>query len=421
MLEHLEVPRKALMGPWIHGLPDASRPGPQIHYLRELLRWWDHWLKGEDNGVMDEPALTVYVQRDRPPGLFPEHADGFWCFEKGWPPEDSVEQDFFFQAGGVLIESPPGSENAAFDQYVYRPEVGVTNNIWFSQASSLGMEQSLDEAFSLTYTTDPLEQDLEILGIPQVQLYAESTAENTAFVVKLTEVNPLGESNLVTYGVLNAAHRNSHTDPEPLEPGQVYELNIDLLAISWVFKQGHRIRVSVTSSHWPILWPLPDPAVICVHLDGAHPSKLVMPVIPLRESCDGPTFEAPPQAPDLGVKARPGEEPSLIVSRNILKGEVTLEKKTAGGFSLVDRDLALGHWGIIRSQTSTENPAISSVFSDCYEEFRYAHGLTVGSRGTATISSTKTQFVLHLVVNVEVNGQPFFEKTWLKTVRRYFV
>jgi putative CocE/NonD family hydrolase len=318
MLEHLEVPRKALMGPWVHGLPDRAHPGPQIDYLHELLRWWDYWLKGIDNGIMDEPALAIYVQRNRPPGLFADYAEGYWRYEAGWPVKGREENTYYFHPNGRLERTAPSAAEEVCDQYAYRPDVGVRGNLWMSQASSLGLEQSLDEAYSLTYTSEPLEEELEILGFPQVQLCAASTAENTAFVVKLTEVNALGESNLITYGVLNASHRNSHEHPEPLEPGRIYRLNIELSAMSWVFKKGHRIRVSVASSHWPILWPLPDPAVNRVYLDRTHASKLTLPVMPARGSGQQPVFEAPPQIPIPNFKAQPGRELTLKITRDVL-------------------------------------------------------------------------------------------------------
>lgn len=422
MLEHLQVPNKALIGPWVHGLPDTGHPGPNIDYLHQVLRWWDYWLKGIDNGVMDEPALAVYVQRNRAPGLFTEYAEGHWRYEKDWPLKDDLEQPYYFHSNGTLTRKQPTADKETYDQYAYRPQVGIMGNLWMSQACSLGQEQSLDEAFSLTFTTEPLQEDLEILGFPQVQLSAASTAENTAFVVKLTEVNPLGESNLVTYGVLNAAHRDSHEDPKALEPGKIYKLNIEMSAISWIFKKDHRIRVSVSSSHWPVLWPLPDPAVNRIYLDKAHPSKLILPVIPAREHSQQPTYEVPPpRRPSPDVKAQPVGKPSLKITRDILNDEIVVELKTGRQFTLVDRDLTMTFSSTIRSHLSTKDPAISSVHSDNTEELHYASGLTIGSRGTGTISSNKKQFQIHLTVNVEVNGQRYFEKSWLKSVPRDFV
>jgi putative CocE/NonD family hydrolase len=414
MLRHCTVPMKAVIGPWVHSPPDTGYPGPKIDWFGELLRWWDHWLKGIDNGVMDEPSLTVYVQKDRPPGTFAEFADGYWRYENGWPVDDAQEAVRYFGEGGSL-SSAPTAASQAHDQLVYRPEVGVMGNVWFSQACSLGEEQSLDEAYSLTYTSEPLDADLEILGFPHVELYASSSAENTAFVVKLTEVNPEGQSNLITYGVLNAAHRNSHAAPEALEPDEIYKLFIELFATSWVLKKGNRIRVAVTSSHWPILWPLPDAALNRVFFDKEHASRLVLPVVPEREHPHVAEFQAP------DVKERPRARPSIKITRDLFGEEVIVEVERKRAYQMPGRDRPFRREGRHEARTSTRDPGISCVHTENYSENRYSNGVTVEARGTGTVSSNRKQFVLNLNVNITLNGRSFFDKTWLKTVPRHFI
>lgn len=424
MLQHLKVPAKAIVGPWVHALPSTGYPGPNIDYLYELLRWWDYWLKGIDNGVMDEPSLAIFVQKDRPPGMFAKSAEGYWRYEKGWPLKDGREDAYHFQPNGILAREAPSAENQTYDQYAYRPDVGVMSNVWASQACSLGQEQNLDEAYSLTYTSEPLEEDLEILGFPQVQLYAASTAENTAFVVKLTEVDPEGRSNLLTYGVLNASHRNSHEEPKALKPEKIYKLNIEMTSISWVFKKGYRIRVSVTSSHWPILWPLPEPAVNRVYLDKEHVSKITLPVIPAREPSQEPAFRAPPQqkGPPPNVEIGRRRKPSIIIARDVMNDKVSVEVKTEGGFRVTDRKLTRKkNRRTIQARASTKDPAISSLHTEQHSELRYASGLTISALGKGMISSNRKKFFIHLHVSIEINGQPEFEKSWLKSVSRYFV
>jgi len=423
MLEHLTVPKKAIVGPWVHSPPDIAYPGPNIDYFHELLRWWDYWLKGIDNGVMDEPPLAVYVQRNREPHMFADFAEGYWKYEKGWPLEDGMETTYYLHSHGILAEESPTAEHETCDQYQYRPDTGVMGNIWFSQACSLGQEQSLDEAFSLTYTSELLGEDLEILGFPQVKLFAASSAENTTFVVKLTEVNPEGQSNLITYGVLNASHRNSHEDPEALEPGRVYELDIEMAAVSWVFKKGHRIRVSVSSSHWPILWPLPEPAVNQVYRDKAHRSKIVLPIVSPRELSQEPVFMEPVHKPTPNVKAEPVGKPSIKIIRDTINEETIVEVVSPRRVStLTDRQLTCTRSGAIQqARVSTKDPALASLSVESLFELQYDSGLNVSALGKGVVSSNRKQFFIHLDLNIEVNGEPYFKKSWLKTVPRNFV
>jgi len=422
MLEHLSVPRKAIIGPWVHIWPDSAYPGPNIDWLHELVRWWDHWLKGEDTGIMDEPMISIYVQRSREPILFPDHVEGEWRYEEAWPVPGIEHVEFFLRDGGRLSREPPGTDNESPDQYKYRPDVGVMSSIWYQNGCrALAQEQSLDEAFSLTYTTEPLEQDLEILGRPTIRLHAASSATNTAFVVKLTEVSPAEESNLITYGVLNAAHRKSHETPEKLEPLTPYEFAIEMDVISWVFKKGYRIRVSVTSADWPVLWPLPEPASNQVFHDSSFPSAISLPVVPERTISAVPSFRLPSIGPLYGVDMPNIAKPSLQVTRDVTARETIVKIADRNAFVLTDRKLAFDEIGTIETRVSMDNPAHASVRGERTYRLQYASGLDIEARGRGKISSNETHFFTTLDVDIRVNGQPHFKRSWLKTVPRYFI
>jgi putative CocE/NonD family hydrolase len=107
MLERLRVPRKGLIGPWLHDIPHVARPGPQIDHLREMVRWWDYWLKGIDTGIMDEPMLTLWVQESRVPDPYPQTIPGRWRYETEWPIARTVLQPWFLASGGALTPEPP--------------------------------------------------------------------------------------------------------------------------------------------------------------------------------------------------------------------------------------------------------------------------------------------------------------------------
>lgn len=420
MLDNLKVPKKAIIGPWVHMYPDSAYPAPNIDYLHEMVRWWDYWLKGENNGVMDEQSLAIYVQRDKEPVLFPDKVEGYWRYEKAWPLEDGREVAYYFHSNSILDRIPPTNEKETCDQYKYKPDVGIMGSIWLQGGCrGLEQEQSLDEAFSLTYTSEPLKEDLEILGCPQAKLYIASSAKNTAFAVTLTEVDLKGESNPVTDGILNASHRSSHEEPEPLDPGQIYELNVELDAMSWVFKKGQRIRVSVTSSDWPAVWPLPEPAVNRVYHDKAHNSRVILPVIPSTRSSKKPAFKVPSKELVPNVEVVP-ERPSLKIIRDVTNKETIVEVAARSGFKLTDRGLSCKTERTRVSQVSLKDPSISSARGEYLVELRYSSGFTVSSRARGMVSSNKEQFLVNLSLNIEVNGQPYFERNWLKTYRRNF-
>src|SRR5215213_3583265 len=156
-------------------------------------------------------------------------------------------------------------------------------------------DQRLEEPYSAGYTGDALTEAVEILGRPRLVVWVESDAEIVTFVGRLCDVAPDGSSALVTKGVLNATHRASHTDPSPLVPGQLYELEIELDATSWLFEPGHRIRLSVSNADFPNTWPAPTLSTSRLHLGGEQPSRLVLPVVPEpAEPVPTPVFAPPP-------------------------------------------------------------------------------------------------------------------------------
>ena len=129
----------------------------------------------------------------------------------------------------------------------------------------LADDQRADEAHSLNFTSDPFETEISLLGWPEVVLFASSSARVATFVVKLSDVAPDGKSALITDGSLNGTRRNSLTDPEDLTPDEVYELNIPMQPTGWVLKPGHRLRMSISGSDFPNLWPTPELARHRIH------------------------------------------------------------------------------------------------------------------------------------------------------------
>ena len=161
---------------------------------------------------------------------------------------------------------PPGGElgrevfscESSASEYAYNPAVGITAGIYWGGGImpwAMPVDQRLDEALSLTWTTPPLERDLEVTGNPVAVLHVSSSAETAYFHVKLTDVAPDGTSKWLTDGGLLGTHRTSHARPEPMEPGKVYELRIDMKYVSYLFEKGHRIRLSVASADFQNAWP----------------------------------------------------------------------------------------------------------------------------------------------------------------------
>ena len=288
---NLTVPKRALIGPWSHLWPGDALPGPRIDWLSESLKWFDYWLKGIDTGVMDEPPVTIFVREfSKPTSLLIEDAGEFRS-EQEWPIARTLQIPYFFQPDGRL-ENRPAADTAA-DAFDYDPRVGASTGMHGGGPYNINwmmpLDQRPDNAVSLTYTTEPLAEDLEIAGNPRLDLHFSSSTDAGLLFIKLCDVAPDGTSVLVTKGYLNVAYRESREAMSPVEPDIVYPLEIDMLACAYRFKAGHRIRVSIAGGDLYNIWPVSKPGTGSIHRAPAAPSHIVLPVIPAQS----PAVSAP--------------------------------------------------------------------------------------------------------------------------------
>jgi putative CocE/NonD family hydrolase len=289
MLAHLQCPKKGLVGPWAHKYPHFGRPGPQIGFLQEALRWWDKWLKGIETGIMDEPQYRVWMEEPVPPRPFYDLRPGRWVAEPSWPSPNIEPQALALDAGGRLAEKP-GAETAVLS--ASPQSLGECAGIWSGSGidPDLPFDQRLDDSRSLVFDGAPLPARLEILGAPKVTLELAVDRPSAFIAVRLNEVTPDGASTRITYGLLNLAHRKSHEHPEALEPGRRYRVTVQLNDIAHAFAAGNRIRIAVSTAYWPIAWPSPEPVALTV-FTGA--SRLELPTrAPRAEDAKLPAFPA---------------------------------------------------------------------------------------------------------------------------------
>jgi len=272
MLSGLKAPRKGLIGPWAHAWPQVANPGPQIGFLQEALRWWDHWLKGRQTGIMDEPMLRLWMQESVPPATTYETRPGRWVAETQWPRERADR--LTLHLSDKALGSTPGTSSVIVASPL---ATGVTFGEWcpYGMSGELPADQRPDDGRSIAFDTAPLAERIEILGAPVVTLDLASDQPVAMIAARLEDVAPDGSSTLVTYGLLNLTHRDGSETPEALVPGKTYRVEVTLNDIAQAFPPGHRIRLGLATSHWPIAWPSPEAATLIVDL-GA--SSLALPV-----------------------------------------------------------------------------------------------------------------------------------------------
>ena len=343
----LPGPKKGLIGPWAHAYPHAAQPGPQIGFLQEAIRWWDHWLKGIDTGIMKEPVLRVWMQESVPPATTYLERPGRWIAEASWPPANRQAR-LLHLSGHSLAETRGEDADVIVASSL---STGVTFGEWcpYGLAGELPADQRPDDGRSVCFDSASLAQRVEIFGAPVVTLELSADRPSAMIAARLEDVAPHGASTLVTYGLLNLTHCDGHEHPQALVPGRKYRVKVVLNDIAQAFPAGHRIRLALATSHWPIAWPSPEMAALSVSTKGSTLS------LPVRE----------PSPADAAL------EPFLPAEE--AEGEPHVIAKLAGRNRIITDDPMTGEVTVTvhRERASYHLPAIDLAFEADAEEHYY--------------------------------------------------
>ena len=299
LLSTLRSPAKGLVGPWAHTFPHLGIPGPQIGFLQEARRWWDRWLKGERNGIDEEPAYRVWMQDSVPPAPQYDIRPGRWVAEDGWPSDRITPVVLHLADEGLRPQPGP-----PVPRTISSPEMcGIRAGEWcgFGSDGEMPRDQRPDDGLSLCFDSPPLDQALEILGAPRIQIELSSDQPQANLCVRLCDVAPDGASLRVSYALLNLAHRGGHDAPAPLNPGEPVIVDLALNDVAHSFPAGHRIRIALSNAYWPIAWPSPASATLRL---TAGAGQLQLPVRPVRASDTELREFEPPEMADTTAARR---------------------------------------------------------------------------------------------------------------------
>ncbi|MFT5797345.1 MAG: putative CocE/NonD family hydrolase [Candidatus Azotimanducaceae bacterium] len=336
---------KGIMGPWVHKYPHFAVPEPRIGFLQEALRWWDKWLKGLETGVEDDPDLRLY-QMDgvRPQTWYTERA-GRWVAqvpERDAQP-DSPMQEYFLNKDGLR------DHHGSVDMTISSPQdcgadAGEYCAIWLGP--EMPGDQRRDDALSATWDTEILSNDIQITGAPKITLKLSSDQPTAQIAVRLNHIHPDGASTRITYGVLNLCHLDGHEVSTPIPPNEAVMAILKLDQCAYTVPAGHRLRISISNSYWPLLWPSPNATTLTIS-DGTVQLPL------LNEAVGQPVAFAPPEA------AAPWQTETIREGANSRKQETDLNtgivhlrieddfgKVRDADHGLINGSIAREHWQI---------------------------------------------------------------------------
>ena len=436
MQARCSAPSHTLVGNWVHSWPHSAFPGPNLDDLHEVARFFDRHLNGTPNGWEDEPPVVWYQHEFSAAGRLPVRAARAVACGLGLPTSGDHDRELGIRRG-VAHGIGPGDEGV--DTFHHRPTTGTRGPLsWGAGDPPNGLARDLrrDEADGPTYTTAPLTEAIDVLGVPEVVVFVEVDAPVATLSVRLSDVAPDGTSALVSAGVLNLTHRDSHAEPRPLRHGSVEEVRVPLRTAGYRWLPGHRLRVAVASSLWPVLWPSPYRATFGIHRGPATPSRLELPVIPPAGAegdlpvpafrTDPPDLRWPePHAADGGGPAA-ADTPAWRIEEDVLDGSVTVRFHD-GGEDVVPDGRRLYAAESIRMTAWDDDPARAELDADVVYHWQERDPARNGEltrieiRAISRQRSTVSDFDLSVRLEVDVDGERFFDRDWQERIPRQLV
>ncbi len=417
----LKSPCKGLIGPWAHTFPHLGIPGPRIGFLQEAVRWWDRWLKGVDNGIENEPKLRVWMQESVKPQPQYETIPGRWVAEHDWP-SAHIEPERLYLGRGSLERRPSGSTELLLKS---AQTCGLRGGEWcaFGSDGEMPRDQRPDDGASLEFDGEPLEERLEILGAPVLRITLRADHAQSNLCARLCDVAPDGSSLRVSYTVLNLAHRDGHAAPRPLVPGELFEVELRLNDIAHAFPPGHRIRLALSTTYWPTIWPSATTDILRV-VTGNSVLEL-----PRREPRDGDAelreFEPPDMAaapPVHRLRSHHFRRRLLMdLTTNVLRYELHgSEFDDASQVRFEDIDLKVGYTLHKHYEIQEDDPLSAT------ETIEQRASLSRGTwKATVDLNMTLTadqgDFRLCGALRAEESGEPFALRDWDIRVPRRLV
>ena len=390
---------------------------PAIGWLQEVLRWCDHWLKGRETGIMEEPLLRAWVQESVPPQTCYRERPGYWVGEDQWPSPRIEARRMALGDHGRLGAAGTG-------------EVSICSPLWVGAAAGevgrygddaeWATDQREDDGGSLVFVTEPLAEDVEILGAPQLHLTFASDKPWALVSVRVNDVAPGGASTRVAIGHLNLCHRFGHGAPQDLIPGEMTVATVDLDDIGHRFPAGHRIAVSISTVYWPIAWPSPELATLTLRLGE---SALVLPVRPARaEDAALRVFDAPecaeadaqhdlPIPPDAPIAQR-------RVTRDLLSGE-SLVEFPRWTYAMEMPAIGQTHRGTGYARYRiTEGDPLSARCETGYTVRIERWDTTILHESEGSLTCDATHFIVSMCLRISENGVPVFSRDWNERIAR---
>tara|TARA_B100001123_G_scaffold69322_2_gene77471 strand:+ start:182 stop:1486 length:1305 start_codon:yes stop_codon:yes gene_type:complete len=417
-LAGLKCPSKGLIGPWTHAWGQAAKPGPRIGWLKEALRWWDYWLKGIDTGIMDEPVLTAWMQDYMPPAHQYEERPGRWVAEPVWPSPNIENQSLWLGKNSLELNSV---DKDALSQSSLET-CGAFAGDWcpYGYSGEMPLDQRLDDGSALNFDSVPLEAPIDLLGAPVLEAQVTVDQEVAFIAVWLSDISPDGAATRLTYGLLNLNHLDGHASPRNVSPGETLAIRVQLNDLGQSIPAGHRIRLSMATSYWPLIWPSPERVTLTLFTGN---SRLHLP-IRNNQSSDHQLnlFSEPECARPLDHTTHTPYARSRSVEREYESGITRVRAvKDRGRIYLHEADLTYSGKGEETHQITEGDPLSHQI------EMTYTITLErdnpkwrIRTVTHTLVTATKSDFLVTATLDAYEDDVRMFNKSWDTKIARDF-
>jgi putative CocE/NonD family hydrolase len=411
-LAGMSAPRLGIFGSWAHRYPHLGIPGPAIGYLQETLRWLDHWLKGRDTGITTEPMLRAWLPRGFTVAPTPEDRPGRWVAEAAWPARGIEERAWWLGQAGLGPARQPDQRVDLPTALLVGSGAGESMPIFSSDLGpELAGDQRAEDQRSLVFDSAPLDEPLELLGTPRVALELESERPEGQIVIRLCEVAPDGRSRRLSWGARNLALSDDFATIRSLASGML-SIEVPLFDIADSISVGNQLRVAVSTSYWPMLWPSVAPARATLR---AGRSRLTLPVRP-RSSGDYHGMGEPEAAPGLTWSSlRPGKY-ERQEALDPMTGEHVLTIADDMGVGRIEEiDLAIAETTVRRFRIRADDPA--SAVLETEMGCRFSRGSwSAETKVRGRVARDGARLLAYHAIEATESGETVFAREWHESV-----
>jgi putative CocE/NonD family hydrolase len=413
MLANLSCPRKGLIGPWAHKYPHFGKPGPQIGFLQESLRWWDKWLKGIETNVMNEAIYRVWMQESISPQPYYDVRPGRWIAEPHWPNQDIQHKKLFLTEIALSTDKQDHAITASSPQ-----SVGEASGAWcgYGMGPEKPLDQRSDDGRSICFEMKPLTERLEILGAPLIDLDLSVDKPDAFIAVRLNEVAPDGASTRISYGLLNLAQRVSQEKLTPIIPNERVHVRFKLNDIAHAFSAENRLRIAISTTYWPLVWPSPEK----VHLSiFAKNSYLTLPVrIPRELDTLLPPFQKAESAPPLSTTYSRPSSGNRYVERDLNGGVTYRVIEDSGHMMMNDIKLEVDYIQKENFYICDDDPLSATINIQTVIALGRDQCQT-RTEIKSNMKANKVEYLLEAQVDAYENNELIFTRQWQDTVPRH--